>query len=75
MSVHPVHQQNSCVPPPHLVESVVVDGDVVQLSALLYILEVRLRGGEGELVAVHVGDVPQDVVAASLCDHLSRNRP
>lgn len=55
----------------HLVEPVVVDGDVVQLGALFDVLEVRLRGREGKLVFVHVGDVPQDVVAAALGYHLN----
>ena len=56
--------------PSHLVQAVVVHRDVVQLGALLDVLEVSLGGGEGKLVLVHVGDVPQDVVPAALGDHL-----
>lgn len=48
-----------------------MDGDVVQLGALFDVFEVRLRGREGKLVLVHVGDVPQDVVTATLGYHLS----
>lgn len=50
----------------HLVQSVVVDSDIIKLSALLYVFEVSLRSGEGKLVFVHVGDVPQDVFTAPL---------
>lgn len=49
-----------------------MDSDVVQLGALLDVLQVCLRGRESKLVFVHVGDVPQDVVPAPLGDHLGR---
>ena len=48
-----------------------MDGDVVELGALLDVLEVGLRGRQGELVLVHVGDVAQDVVPPPLGDHLT----
>ena len=48
-----------------------MDGDVVELGALLDVLEVGLGGRQGELVLVHVGDVPQDVVPPPLGDHLT----
>lgn len=59
---------------PDLVEPVVVDRDVVQLGAFFDVLEMSLGGREGKLVFVHVGDVPQDVIAAALGDHLSTQR-
>lgn len=48
-----------------------MDSDVVQLSGLLDVFEMRLRRRESKLVFVHVGDVPQDVLAAALGYHLS----
>lgn len=51
-----------------------MDSDVIKLGALLNVFEVRLRSRESKLVLVHVGDMPQDVLAAALGYHLSGER-
>jgi hypothetical protein len=56
-----------------LIESVVVDCDIIQKGTLLDVFEISLGGGEGKLVFVHVGDVSQDVVPASLGYHLEES--
>lgn len=58
----------------YLVESVVVNWDIIQLRTLFDVLEMCFWSRESKLVFVHVRDMPQDVFTAALSDHLIRKR-
>lgn len=58
----------------YLVESVVVDSDIIKLGTLLNIFEVCLWSCESKLVFVHIWDMPQDVLTATLGYNLSEEK-